>query len=43
VSPLDPWSFTLAPIFLLAFAIGSGLLPAERADRATPLTALRRE
>jgi ABC-type antimicrobial peptide transport system permease subunit len=43
VSPLDPWSFSLAPLILLAVAIVSSLLPAERAAKVSPLAALRHE
>jgi predicted permease len=42
VSALDPWSFVLAPILLLAVAVVSSLLPAERVAKVNPLTALRR-
>jgi ABC-type antimicrobial peptide transport system permease subunit len=42
VSPLDLWSFVLAPLLLLAVAVASSLLPAERAAKVNPLTALRR-
>lgn len=43
VSPLDPQSFLLAPALLLAIAVVSSLLPAERASRVNPLEALREE
>jgi putative ABC transport system permease protein len=43
VSSLDPRSFVLAPLLLLAVAVASSLLPAERAAKVNPLTALRRE
>jgi predicted permease len=43
VSPLDPLSFVLAPVFLLLIALGSTLLPAERASRVNPIEALRSE
>ena len=43
VSPLDPWSFALAPLLLLLVAVVSSLLPAERASRVNPIVALRRE
>lgn len=43
VSPLDPLSFALAPMHLLAVALGASLLPAERASRVSPLEALREE
>jgi putative ABC transport system permease protein len=43
VSPLDPWSFVLAPVLLLVVALASSLLPAERAAKVNPLTALREE
>jgi predicted permease len=43
VSPLDPVSFAVAPILLLAVATISSLLPAERASRVNPIEALRQD
>jgi predicted permease len=43
VSPLDPLSFVLAPLLLLAVAVASSLLPADRAAKVNPIFALRRE
>ena len=43
VSPLDPWSFVLAPVLLLVVAVASSLLPAERASKVNPLKALRQD
>jgi predicted permease len=43
VSPLDPWSFILAPLLLLGVAVVSSLLPAQRAAKVNPIVALRRD
>ena len=43
VSTIDPVSFSAAPAGLLAVALAAGLLPAIRAARTNPTTALRAE
>jgi ABC-type antimicrobial peptide transport system permease subunit len=43
VSPLDPVSFTVAPILLLAVALIASFLPAARASRVNPIEALRQD
>jgi ABC-type antimicrobial peptide transport system permease subunit len=41
VKPLDPIVFTAAPVLLALAALAATWLPARRATRVTPLTALR--
>ncbi|MGH9330225.1 MAG: ABC transporter permease [Vicinamibacterales bacterium] len=43
VSPLDPIVFSMAPIVLAVTAVAACYLPARRATRIMPLTALRTE
>jgi ABC-type antimicrobial peptide transport system permease subunit len=43
VSPLDPVSFTGAAVLLLLAAAAAAWLPARRAARVDPVTALRHE
>ena len=43
VAPLDPLTFLLIPVLLLAVAAASVLLPAARAARVEPVEALRGE
>ena len=40
VEPLDPWTFLAMPLFLLAVALWAGYVPARKAARLHPLTAL---
>jgi ABC-type antimicrobial peptide transport system permease subunit len=43
VSPNDPWTYIGAAAILLLVAIAAGFLPAFRASRISPMTALRAE
>jgi putative ABC transport system permease protein len=40
ISPLDPWTFTTMPLFLLAVALWAGYMPARRVTRIDPVRAL---
>jgi putative ABC transport system permease protein len=43
VNPRDPFTFIAAPLLLLALALGATLLPARKAARVDPMTAIRME
>jgi predicted permease len=43
VSPYDPIAFAGAPLFLIAIAAAASLMPARRAMKVDPMTALRYE
>lgn len=43
VSPNDPWTYAGAAAILLLVAIAAGFIPAFRASRISPMTALRAE
>jgi putative ABC transport system permease protein len=41
IEPLDPWTFSIAPIVLIAVAIVALYVPARRGMRIAPGDALR--
>jgi putative ABC transport system permease protein len=43
VSPRDPVTFVLLPVLMLAVTVIASLIPAARATRVEPVTALRYE
>jgi putative ABC transport system permease protein len=43
VSPLDPWAFVTAAAVMATVAMAAALVPASRAMRVDPTTALRSE
>jgi hypothetical protein len=43
VRPADAWSLAAGGVVLFLIAVLAGFLPARRASRLDPLTALRRE
>jgi hypothetical protein len=43
ISPLDPLSYVIAPLFLFAVSVVAGYIPARRAARLSPMITLRYE
>jgi len=43
ITPTDPVTFAIVPVFLLLVAVTAGLIPAWNAARINPVEALRNE
>jgi putative ABC transport system permease protein len=43
IGPLDPLTFVVTPVVILAVSIGASIIPAWRAARVDPMLAMRAE